>query len=87
MRDDAPKESPEMQAMQKAIQALQERPDDFNEWEIIALRRVAKMVLAFDTLGMIGHRAQQLIILIGSCIAIWAAIKAGVLDWLRGMIH
>ena len=77
--------SPEARAMQKVLHYASDR--EFEDWERLALRRVAKMVLAFDALGSAAKAIQRGLILIGSVVAFWAALKSGLIEWIRQAIQ
>ena len=77
--------SPEVKAIHKALRFAQQRRE-FEAWEIAALKRVAKMVQAFDTFGTIGKMVQRFVIAVGTMLAIWVAMKQGLADWIRGML-
>ena len=69
-------------ALKKAIEELQAKPDHFTEDEVNALKRVAKREMAYLALGYLAGSARRIVTWVGAFIGMWLSVEAGILQWL-----
>lgn len=73
----------EVAALEKLIKEVQGR---FSDDEVEALKRVAARERAWIAVGFLAGSVKMVLTYIGFFLAAWAALKAGILDWLRGAL-
>lgn len=85
-----PESRPVMQADKSALDKLEEllsrQRDFFNDDEIAALKRVAARERAWMAIGMLAGGMRTVLTYIGFFIGAWMAFKAGLIDWLGGLL-
>ncbi|UXN74526.1 hypothetical protein N8D56_05130 [Devosia sp. A8/3-2] len=76
----------ERDVMRHLAEALnKEKPDDvvvFSHDEAEVLKEWAKFMIAWKTLGKWGASLRQVILFFGGALALLAALRLGLLDWL-----
>lgn len=76
----------ERHVMARLAEALgEEKPDEvviFSRDEAEVLKEWAKFMIAWKTLGRWGASLRQVILFFGGALALLAAIRLGLLDWL-----
>jgi hypothetical protein len=68
-----------------AERVLRERPDHFDDEEIAALRSIAGFYLGMQAVGRAAGVLQRVLIWVGWAIGLYLAVKAGAIDWIRGI--
>ncbi|WP_173087747.1 hypothetical protein [Devosia sp. 1635] len=85
-----PMSDAERRVMQHLADALrEEKPDDvvvFTRDEAEVLKEWAKFMMAWKTLGRWGASAKQVILFFGGALAFYLTFRAGIEEWVRGLI-
>lgn len=68
-----------------AQKLLRGQHDHFDDDEIAALRSIAGFYLGMQHLGRAASVLQRVLIWVGWLVGFYLAIKAGAVDWIRGL--
>ncbi len=68
-----------------AQKLLRGQHDNINDDEIEALHSIAGFYLGMQHLGRVASVLQHVLIWVGWLVGFYLAIKAGVIDWIRGI--